>query len=133
MIVLDANVMIAILDSGDVHFTGAQALFRTHASERLVAHRLTIAESLVAAARANLTLAVASALATLGVGRLDDPDDPVELAMLRAETGLRMPDACVVLAAKRDGARIATFDDRLADAGRSQGIDVISAETLNFG
>lgn len=132
MIVIDSNVMIAMLDSGDPHFTASRNLFRTHVSERLVAHRLTIAESLVVAARANLTLGVASALATLGIGRLDEPDDPVELATLRAVTGLRMPDACVVLAAQRDNARLATFDRRLAGAARSQGIDVVGAESAHF-
>ena len=36
-----------------------------------------------------------------------------------------MPDACVALAAKRDNARIATFDRRLAEAARSLGVAVV--------
>ena len=84
-----------------------------------------MAEALVVAARSNLTQAVSDALSGLGVGRLDQPDDPVELAEIRAQTGLRMPDTCVLLAAKRDGASLATFDERLAKAARGQGIPVV--------
>lgn len=130
MIVLDASVMIAVLDPHDVHFTRARELFRANSTQRVVAHRLTMAESLVVAARANLTVAVALALATLGVGRLDEPDDPVELAELRAHTGLRMPDACVLLAARRDGASLATFDRRLAHTAQGEGIPVLGFDQL---
>ncbi len=125
MIVLDASVMIAVFDPLDAHFASARDVFRAQSTQRLVAHRHTMAESLVVAARANLTAAVAAALASLGVGRLDEPDDPVALAELRANTSLRMPDACVLLAAKRDGASIATFDQRLAHAARENGILVV--------
>jgi predicted nucleic acid-binding protein len=126
VIVLDASVMIAILDSSDAHFTSAKRLFIGHAAERLAAHRLTVGEILVQAARAGRERAVAAALATLGVGYLDAPDDPVELARLRASTGLRMPDCCVLLAVMRDRAGLATFDSRLAGAARSLGVVVAS-------
>lgn len=131
MIVLDASVMIAVLDPHDAHFASARELFRANSTQRVVAHRLAMAESLVVAARVNLTIAVALALDTLGVGRLDEPDDPVELATLRAQTGLRMPDACVLLAAKRDGASLATFDQRLAQTAHDEGIPVLGFNQLS--
>ena len=124
MIVLDASVMIAVLDPHDAHFATARELFRANSTQRVVAHRLSMAESLVVAARSSAAAAVAAALAALGVGRLDEPDNPVELADLRARTGLRMPDACVLLAARRDAASLATFDQRLANVARDEGIPV---------
>jgi len=43
----------------------------------------------------------------------------VELAMLRAETGLTLPDCCVLLAAGQvSNAQIATLDDRLFAVAR---------------
>jgi len=47
------------------------------------------------------------------------------LATLRAETGLRIPDCCVLLAA-RDGDAVATFDGRLAVAARDRGFRVLA-------
>ena len=120
--------MIAFLNPRDAHSAAARALFETTARNRLVAHRLTIAETLVGAAQANVTQAVARALDSIGVGRLDEPDDPADLAELRALTGLKMPDACVLLAAKRDGASLATFDSRMARAARDQGIPVLALD-----
>lgn len=110
MIVLDANVMIAALDSSDAHSGTAWQLLRTAADERVVAHRLTIAEALVRAAGAERGAEAAAVLDEIGVGRLDEPDDPVELATIRARTGLRMPDCVVLLAARRDQAAVATLD-----------------------
>jgi len=127
VIVLDASVMIAILDPHDAHYSAARELFRANAAQRLAAHRLSMAESLVVAARADQTAAVAFALAALGVGHFDEPDNPVELAELRARTGLRMPDACVLLAARRDSASLATFDVRLAQTARDLGVSVLGA------
>ena len=42
------------------------------------------------------------------------PDSAVRLAKLRASTGLKMPDCCVLLAAADAGATVASFDGRLA-------------------
>lgn len=125
MIVVDASVMIAFLNPADAHSSAARALFEATPRDRLVAHRLTIAETLVGPARADVTRAVARALDSVGVGRVDEPDDPVDLADLRARTGLKMPDACVLLAARRDGAQLATFDSRMARAARDEGIPVL--------
>ncbi len=128
MIVLDANVMIAILDSSDAHFQAAQRIFLNHTTERLVAHRITVGETLVQPARAGRTAAAVAALAMLGVGHLDEPDDPITLAELRASSGLRLPDCVILHAALRDKAKLATFDARLASAAAGLGVTVVGIE-----
>jgi predicted nucleic acid-binding protein len=127
VIVLDASVMIAVLDPLDAHFESARRLFVANTTERLAAHRLTVAESLVLATRVKRGPAAASALAALGVGYFDEPDDPMTLAELRATTGLRMPDCCVLHAALRERAKLATFDARLAAAASSVGVPLVTA------
>ena len=87
MIVLDASVMVAALDRRDAHSETALRMLDEAADERVVAHRLTLAEALVQAARAGHTSAVAGALDAFGIGRLDEPDDPIRLAEIRAGTG----------------------------------------------
>ncbi|WP_367186735.1 PIN domain-containing protein [Sporichthya sp.] len=52
------------------------------------------------------------------------PDTAVRLAQLRAETGLRMPDCCVLLSAEATGATVATFDDRLAASAEARNLAV---------
>jgi predicted nucleic acid-binding protein len=127
VIVLDASVMIAVLDPLDAHFESARRLFVANTTERLAAHRLTVAESLVLATRVKRGPAAASALAARGVGYFDEPDDPMTLAELRATTGLRMPDCCVLHAALRERAKLATFDARLAAAASSVGVPLVTA------
>ena len=41
-------------------------------------------------------------------------DAAVQLATIRAQTGLKMPECCVLLAAQRTAARVLSFDDELA-------------------
>jgi predicted nucleic acid-binding protein len=53
-----------------------------------------------------------------------DDESPEKLAAIRAATGLKMPDCCVVLAAEQDGTDLATFDDRLASVAKTRGIRV---------
>ena len=126
MIVVDANVMIAVLDPQDSHFDRARRFFVANASERFGAHRLTMAEALVLAANSGREVAAAAAISALGVGRFDEPDDPIELARLRASSGLKMPDCCVLNAAIRERAKLATFDARLAAAASQFGIEVVT-------
>jgi predicted nucleic acid-binding protein len=46
--------------------------------------------------------------------------------MLRAETRLKLPDCCVLLAAEQvSDAHVATFDDRLDVAARQRGFVVL--------
>ena len=123
MIVLDASVIIGFLDSTDAHHEPAVALLRRHADEDLGASVITVAETLVGPTRANRLGAAVDALDALQIRTIGLPSDAaVQLAQLHVQTGLRMPDCCVVLAAREH--TVATFDERLASASRAVGIRV---------
>ncbi len=126
MIVLDASVVIAFLDSADAHHAAAYEILASGAADDPVVHPLTLAEVLVAASRAGHGARLASDLATLGV-RTDLPDaaQPLRLAELRATTRLRLPDCCVLDLASFHGATLATFDGRLATEARDRGLGVV--------
>ncbi len=122
MIVLDASVLIAHFGVGDPHAEAALAILDTE--EELALHPLTLAEVLVHPARTGRLDQVLDALARLGVEVLAmGRSDAVELARLRASTGLRLPDCCVLLGALGQGAGVATFDDRLRRVADALGLN----------
>lgn len=125
MIVLDASVLIAHLDASDVHHERALELLLDVAGEALGASPLTLAEVLVGPARAGQLDRGSAVLHQLNVTsvRLDE-DAPTRLAALRADTGLKLPDCCVLLAAEQTHSMVATFDDRLASAASEHGVVV---------
>lgn len=116
MIVVDASVLIAHLDARDRHHADAAARLAAAAEHPLAASPLTLAEVLVGPARARRLDAARGALRELGVRELPLPSDAAwRLAALRAETGLRLPDCCVLLDAQEPPAEsVMTFDERLA-------------------
>ncbi|HWG74741.1 MAG TPA: PIN domain-containing protein [Acidimicrobiales bacterium] len=123
MIVLDASVLIAHLDAGDAHHERASALLADVAAESLSASSLTVAEVLVGPARAGQLGRATTVLDQLGVATQHLPEDaPVRLAMLRADTNLKLPDCCVLLAAEQAYATVITFDHRLAAAAAERGM-----------
>jgi predicted nucleic acid-binding protein len=116
VIVLDASVLIAHLDEGDAQHERAVERLLAAAGEPFACSPITRAEVLVGPARAKRTDVAVTALATLGV---DDvalaSDAPTRLANLRADTGLKLPDCCVLLAAQDAAAsQVVTLDERLA-------------------
>ena len=125
MIVLDASVLIAHLDATDVHHARAGELLLTVADEALGASPITLAEVLVGPARAGQLDRGAALLRQLEVTSVGlEEDAPTRLAVLRAGTGLKLPDCCVLLAAERTRGAVATFDDRLANAASAHGMVV---------
>lgn len=126
MIVLDANILIAHLAVADEHQDAAFEILDTE--EDLLVHPLTIAEALVYPARVGTEVIDRARIESLGVDvhRYGD-DAPLRLARLRASTGLKFPDCCVLATAIDNGATLATFDHRLADAARERGIEVVGA------
>ncbi len=124
MIVLDASALIAQLDSTDAHHQRARELLMDSSDQQLGASVITLAEALVSpCTRGRLDEAhnVLHELAVEPIGL--GADAAPSLALLRAETGLRMPDCCVLHAAARTGAdTIATFDKRLARVARTRGL-----------
>jgi predicted nucleic acid-binding protein len=128
VIVLDASVLVGFFERGDVHHDAAAELLNMHAGEPWAASTITVAELLVGPARAGeMKLAAASsALEALGIDELPVPHDSgAELARLRATSGLKLPDCCVLQAAHHAAAKVATFDDRLAGAARARGLEVL--------
>lgn len=114
MIVLDAGVLIGLLDSGDAHHSAAVALLEGQSPPYLV-HALTLAEVLVGPARRGRAEEVARDLTGIGVQVAElGPDEPLDLARLRAEWGMKMPDTCVLATAARYDTFLATFDRQLA-------------------
>jgi predicted nucleic acid-binding protein len=127
-LVLDASAVIAHLDRRDSHHEAVKRLLLESVGHELMASPLTLAEVLVGPARAGQLDRALHALRTLSVQPVALADDaPVRLATLRAQTGLKLPDCCVLLAATSAAADVVTFDDRLAAAGRSLGFDVRGA------
>lgn len=127
MIVLDANVIIAYLDGADPHHARAEELLAREVDDDFGANPLTLAEVLVLPARADHTDTVRTVLRDLEVQELAFPTDTaVKLAQLRANTGLKMPDCCVLLAAEHADARMASFDGELTKAAFDRNIETIS-------
>lgn len=123
MIVLDASVLIAHLDADDAHHGRATRLLLATVDEPLGASPLTLAEVLVGPARAGRVELAEGALRELGVEVVPlDGDAPRGLAQLRVRTQLRLPDCCVLLAARTSGGYVATFDDRLHRAAAELGL-----------
>jgi predicted nucleic acid-binding protein len=127
VIVFDASVLIAYLDAQDAHHARAEALLVREIEDEFGANSLTLAEVLVVPARNGRLDAVVAALTDVQVRELPFPDDvAAKLAQLRAETSLKMPDCCVLLAAEDLGARVATFDDRLRETALDRAVAVVS-------
>jgi len=124
VIVLDASVLIAHLDGSDRHHADAQSLLEANSQEPLGASPITLAETLVSPARAGRLADAETAVQRLGVEALALGDNaPGRLAQLRTDTGLKMPDCCVLLAAQDHDARVASFDTGLLKAARELGLE----------
>jgi predicted nucleic acid-binding protein len=125
VIVLDASVLIAFLDGDDNHHAAAEQLLTEAIGDDFAVNSLTLAEVLVAPVRDGRLNGVLAALQALEVQELAFPaNTAVRLAQLRADTGLKLPDCCVLLAAEEAAARVASFDDRLAQTAELRNLPV---------
>ncbi len=124
MIVVDASVLIAHLDEHDALHTRAGEALLVAADRRLGASPITLAEVLVGPARRDRLDVARAVVAELEVQEIPLGEDaPVRLAALRAGSGLKMPDCCVLLAAQDAAAEaVLTFDDALARAAERLGL-----------
>lgn len=123
--ILDANVLIAALDAHDSHHSNAVDILSGSADEPLHCPDLTLAEALVAHARAGRYERARAYLDELGVKVYPLNECAEELSYLRATSRLKMPDCVVVLAAQRSGEAVATFDGALAKAAMGRGLTVV--------
>lgn len=122
MIVLDASVLIGLLDPRDAHHADAIELL-ADLSDELVVHPLTLAEVLVGPTRSGHERDVMTDLASIGVQTANlGSDEPLLLAGVRVDHGLKMPDACVLATAVHYDAPLASFDTQLTAASRGLGL-----------
>jgi len=129
VIVLDASVLIGLLDGDDAHHTEAAALMSAAVDDDLAVNPLTLAEVLVVPVRDGRLDDVLALLRDLEVAELPcPPDAATRLAHLRVTTGLKMPDCCVLLTAAEAAANVASFDDRLTNAAGRLGLPVVSGQ-----
>lgn len=124
--VLDADVLIAHLDPDDAQHERATACLDEAATQGpLAASALTVAEVLVHPTSGGLGEQAYAALQAMDLLVLDIPADAaMQLAGLRARSGRRMPDCCVLLAAERTGGAVLTFDEKLRISAADVGISV---------
>lgn len=127
MIVLDASVLIAHLDGNDAHHERAKRLLSETEGEALGASTITLAEVLVKGALTDQLRELREAIEGLGVAEmLSEADAHVRIAELRARTGCKIPDCCVLLAAKEIGGVVASFDSALTEAAESLDLITVS-------
>lgn len=125
MIILDASVLIGHLDGNDLHHQRARRLLEASGASSLGASSISLAETLVAPARAGRLDAAREALERIGIAELAfGVEAPARLAQLRADTGCKLPDCCVLLAAQDHEGAVASFDADLLEAARALGLAV---------
>jgi predicted nucleic acid-binding protein len=124
VIVVDASVLIAHLDESDAQHDRASEQLLDLAPQPLGASPITIAEVLVGPARHGRLDEAQRALRALELSEVPlGPGGASRLAVLRADTQLKLPDCCVLLAAEDARAdRVLTFDDRLGSAAARMGL-----------
>lgn len=123
MIILDASVLIAHLNRDDACHQRAERMLLEAADYPFGASSLTLAETLVGPARAGKIELARAAVAALEIAEIPAPAGSAErLAGLRASTGLKLPDCCVLLAAETSQAiAVLTFDERLDRRAQESG------------
>jgi predicted nucleic acid-binding protein len=125
VIVLDASVLIAHLDERDAQHERAVERLLELVEQPLACSTITLAEVLVGPARHGRLEVAREAIDAIGVVEITlAADAPERLALLRAQTSLKLPDCCVLMAAQdARAARVLTFDDRLPRAAMHLGFD----------
>lgn len=123
MIVLDASVLISFADRDHVFHSRAVDQLRAGVRHPLRASSLTLAEILVGPISAGKLARARAMITDLRIEAVPiGADAPERLARLRADSGLKLPDCCVLLAAEDVQAHaVLTFDDRLARSARAAG------------
>ncbi|MGH2914981.1 MAG: type II toxin-antitoxin system VapC family toxin [Solirubrobacteraceae bacterium] len=121
--VLDASIVLAHLDDTDPHTEAAETILAE--ADELAASTITLAEVLVGAARVGRLDEQLEALSVLKIREVPvERGAAAQLARLRAETGLRLPDCCVLYAAVMAGAdALATRDERLSREAAARGLE----------
>ena len=132
MIVLDASVLVAHLNPADSHHQTATEILLAGTPGQMLVHSITLSEILVGGVRIGQGASLRDDLHAAGVVVAPhDDEEPLRLAELRATSGLKLPDCCVLDVAIRHRTTLATFDEALASAARRYGVHVIDAGTVD--
>lgn len=125
MIVLDAGALIALINERDAHHVWARELFTSTTGEEWVISSLNLAEVMVHPVRAGKAEEFMRGIEGLRL-RVEgtQPAHATELARLRAETSLKMPDVIALHLASGLSASLATVDRRLAEKASEFGCAV---------
>lgn len=132
MIVLDANVLIALLDRRDALHVQAFELVEDHAWDMFCTSAVTFAETLVRPSRLGLASAHGAHLRSVGIRVV-----PVSRAVARgvadlcAHERVGVPDAAAVVTTQHASGMLATFDRRLGKLARKHGVEL--AEPVDDG
>lgn len=117
-LILDASVLVALLDSEDAHHSRAvAAVERADRNGReLMTPASAYSEALVAFARADRVQDARDAIAGMGISVTEMTAAIAERAAeLRARLDrLRLPDAIVLASARQIGGELMTYDNQLA-------------------
>jgi predicted nucleic acid-binding protein len=125
IVVLDAGALIGLFDRFDPHHKWAMEMLRDTSSLDLATSALTYAESRVQPARAGKQSRYESAFHSLGAKIYPlEPEYASDLAKIRSDTGLKMPDAVVLQLTLQLGAELATTDKLLAKVAHGLKIGV---------
>jgi predicted nucleic acid-binding protein len=115
---LDASVLIGLLDSADSHHDCAvdEVEQADRAQRELLTPASACGEALVAFARVDQSTDARAAVTGTGISTVPlTAQIAVRAAMLRAQhDALRLPDALMRATAQEHPARLLTYDDRLA-------------------
>jgi predicted nucleic acid-binding protein len=127
VIITDARVLIAFLDSTDALHEQARNFMRDIAGQERGTSTVTIAEVLVGPTRSGRLADAEDVLRALRLREITLPiDAPFRLANVRASSQLKLPDCCVLVAAQDSHAdAIATFDDRLRRVAEAHGFTTL--------
>lgn len=125
IMVLDTSYLIAQANPDDKHHAAATSILASWSHYDYAASVMTLAEFYVIPAQTDKLAQAHKFVDNLRVRALDIPADAAaELAAIRADNGLKLPDACVLYAAQQHGEALATFDAKLAAAALASGLRV---------
>lgn len=125
VVVLDANMLIALCRDSDAHHGWALDVFRITQGSDLVVSAMTYSEFLIRPKRENVLDRLLRNIEQLGLEITPiSVNNALSLTEVRAETNLRMPDAVVLQTAIEYGGAIATTDKQLAKVARERNIAV---------
>jgi len=121
--IIDANVLIALLDGGHIHHDRAVEVLANYST--LLANPINLAEVLIGYPAAQQEAVARELRARNIVPHAPDPENAAQLyARTASRLNLPLPDAIAVATLIDCGGRLLTFDQRMAKKAQKAGFDV---------